>query len=137
MLRIVNVVEMTKPARLDSGEESFFNAVYAAIGISGTCCLFLSELVVQAYTWRSTWQVIRITKRIGSRKPLLFFLLRDGKHAQSPSIITLLSCSQVPLHGCQCAISCKNERLTSNFCQDPHYVGGHIGEPRGASFTDP
>lgn len=62
-----------------SGDNTSFSAVYTVIGIAGTGCLFFAELIVQGYTWRNTWRLVRETKNIRTRKSLLFFLLRDGK----------------------------------------------------------
>ena len=62
-----------------SGHASDPSAAYTAVNIGGMCCLFIAEIVVQIYTWRSTWKVLQEVKKLRVRKSLLFFLLRDGE----------------------------------------------------------
>lgn len=51
---------------------------YEVLGILGMACMGVSELLVQFYTWESTFRLKRLLKAGGMNQPFLSLLVRDG-----------------------------------------------------------
>lgn len=62
-----------------SGDRRYTNRMYRTMGIAGLCSIFIAEMIVQVYTWRYTWSVVRGLGKVQTQKSLSFFVLRDGK----------------------------------------------------------